>query len=286
MRIKKIKIRYLLIAWLIIYILISLFKYIKLKTLIYNKYGLISKTFSTKMYINESILIDGAMLIVGFPVLLLSGGWNFTQWAYSDVKFDFNQKLTTYIELKPKFMQNKFQVTMRGGKIVEDTFINALATDPKFQHLYSEWVKKQVGIEDDGVELEFKGAMKSSAWVGDKPYIDFSNINTLDNLEEQICKNTHNLYLHTVVMNNFKSSNATDVLEVVKEYESLLKPYIFNGGDNLLVFGVELNELINDKNDPFSYDILFNYNTNEKRYFKYYKNRPLENNKSEYIYFE
>ena len=42
----------------------------------------------------------------------------------------------------------------------------------------------------------------------------------------------------------------------------------------------------NDKNDPYFYSVLFDYNTNEKKYFIYYENRPLENNKSEYFYFD
>lgn len=156
----------------------------------------------------------------------------------------------------------------------------------KFQHLYSEWVKKQVGIEDENVELEFKGALKSSAWVGEKPCIEFDKITDLDYLEEDICKNTHNLYLHTVVIDKFNSSSVNEVLELVKSYEKLLKPYVFTDGDNVLWFGVKLNDLVNDKEDPFSYGILFDYNKNEKKYYKYYENRSVENNKSEYILFE
>ena len=166
-----------------------------------------------------------------------------------------------------------------------DNFSEVLSKDQKFQHLYSEWIKKQVGIEDENVELKFKEAMKGARMVGKEPYIEFDNINSLDNLEDNICKNIHNLYLHTVVIDNFISSNANDVLSLVKDYERLLKPYVFMSGDNVLWFGVEIKNSVDDEKDPYSYSILFDYNTNEKKYFIYYENRPIENNKSEYISF-
>ena len=75
-------------------------------------------------------------------------------------------------------MDKSFEIWIdkRNNRIFGSDFYEVLATDPKFQHMYSNWVKKQVGIEDENVELEFKGALKSSAWVGEKPYIDFNKI--------------------------------------------------------------------------------------------------------------
>ena len=200
--------------------------------------------------------------------------------------FELKNHYNRFWHISAPFIEKEFSIQLVKGKVLSDNFYKVLATDPKFQHMYSNWVKKQVGIEDENVELEFKGALKSSAWVGEKPYIDFNKITSLDNLTEDICKNTHNLYLKTAVIDNFSSSNPDEVLTLVKSYEHLLKPYVFTNGDNVLWFGVKLNDLVNDKNDPFNYDILFDYNTNEKKYFIYYENRPIENNKSEYITFE
>ena len=184
-------------------------------------------------------------------------------------------------------MSKTFEIWIdkRSNSIYGSNFYEVLSTDLKFQHLYSEWVKKQVGIDDDNIEINFKEAVKGSRWVGEKPYIEFSNINSIDDLEEDICKNTHNLYVYNVEISNFNSLNVEDVLTVVKRYERLLKPYVFSDGDNVLWFGVKLNDSINDKDDPYRYGILFDYNNNEKKYYKYYEKRPIENNKSAYIEF-
>ena len=212
MNIKKFRIRYLLITWIVIYILISLFKYIKIKQLIYDKYGVVSKTFSTKKYINESIIVDGAMLIIGFPVLLLTGGWSFTKWAYSDVKFDFSQKLTTYIELKPRFMQEKFSIEMRDGRIVSDNFYEILSTDQKFQHLYSEWVKKQVGIEDSDMELKFYGQQSNP-----KLEISFDSIEYLSDDYREVFENVKYLYCNGINVNNIYDLTEENSYNIAKE---------------------------------------------------------------------
>ena len=184
-------------------------------------------------------------------------------------------------------MDETFYIAYNKGKhSCRDNFEQVISNDKKFQHLYSDWVKKQVGIEDENVELKFKEGMKGARLVGYNPYIEFDKINSLENLNEDICKNTHNLYLSNVSIVNFDSSKPEDVLKVVNNYEQLLKLWVFNAGDNILWIGVKLNDLVNDKEDPFSYGILFDYNTNKKKYYKYYENRSIENNKSEYISFE
>lgn len=265
MNIKKFKIRYILIAWVVIYILVSLFKYIKIKSLIYDRYGIVSKTFSTKMYINESVLVDGVLLIIGFPVLLLSGGWNFTQWAYRDIELDFSKKLTTYAELKAPFMQEKFQVTMRGGKIVSDTFTSTLATDPKFQHLYSEWVKKQVGIEDENVEFKFAGNF-------DPPYIEFNKITSLSDDYREIFENTHNLYAWLCEASNIKDLNNDNKLKVAKSVreEYLLKvitltslPMGKNFGGRVYISSSE-NARDKDNGYVFDFDIINENDSNSE----------------------
>ena len=192
-----------------------------------------------------------------------------------------------YVVKFDDIMDETFYIAYNTGKYsCSDNFEQVISNDKKFQHLYSEWVKNQVGIEDENVELEFKGALKGARWVGDEPYIDFSKITSLDDLEKQICKNTHNLYVSNIRINNFNSAEINDVLKVVKKYEKLIKPYVFSNGDNILWFGVRLKDSVNNKEDPYRYAILFDYNTNEKKYYKYYENRPIENNKSERVSFE
>ena len=286
MKTKKFKLRYIFIIWIIVYLLISVFKYFQINSLISKKYGALSKTFNTKMYTNESVVIDGLLLIIGVPITFVTGGAEFTQWLYGDIKLDFKRKLITKIELKSDIMDKTFNITMQGGRIVNDNFYEVISNDQKFTHLYSEWVKKQVGIEDSNVELKFTEAVKGARQIGEKPYIDFNKITNLDRLEDQICECTSGLYVKNVDIYNFPSNDIKDILSEVKRYELLIKPYIFKEGDNILWFGVNIKEQANDKNDPYSYSIVFDYNTNEKKYFIYYENRPIMKNKSEYVFFD
>ena len=204
-----------------------------------------------------------------------------------DVKSDVVSNDTDF-DIKTGFMDKSFRVIVDtdNKRIYKDNFYEVLSRDNKFQHLYSVWVKKQVGIEDEDVELTFSEAMKGARLIGDKLYIDFSAITSINNIEEQICKNTHNLYVTNVRISNFYSSNVNEVLERVKLYEQLIKPYVFKEGDNKLWFGVNLKDSLKDIKDPYKFSILFDYNTNEKKYYIYYENRPLDSNKTDFIDFE
>ncbi len=75
-----------------------------------------------------------------------------------------------------------------------------IATDPKFQHLYSEWVKKQVGIEDENVEFGF-------TLIFEEPYIDFDKITTLSEDYREVFENTHDLFLNKIELKNITEVN-------------------------------------------------------------------------------
>ena len=81
-----------------------------------------------------------------------------------------------------------------------DNFDKVISKDKKFQHLYSEWVKTQVGIEDENVELGFAGNF-------DEPYIDFDKITTLSEDYREVFENTHNLFLDTINIKNITEVN-------------------------------------------------------------------------------
>ena len=70
----------------------------------------------------------------------------------------------------------------------------------KFLHLYSEWVKKHVGIEDENVELGFSGNF-------DTPYIEFNKITSLSDDYREIFENTHNLFLDQIELKNKVDEN-------------------------------------------------------------------------------
>ena len=85
------------------------------------------------------------------------------------------------------FMKKDFfiEVSYNKRKVISDTFNSVLSTDPKFQHMYSEWVKKQVGIEDENVE--FKLIYEN---------IDFQNVETLDSNYDEMFENCHYILNH------------------------------------------------------------------------------------------
>ena len=209
MKTKKFKLRYIFIIWIIVYLLISVFKYFQINSLISKKYGALSKTFNTKMYTNESVVIDGLLLIIGVPITFVTGGAEFTQWLYGDIKLDFKRKLITKIELKSDIMDKTFNITMQGGRIVNDNFYEVISNDQKFTHLYSEWVKKQVGIEDSNVEFGFAGNF-------DNPYIEFDKITSLSDDYREIFENTHNLYVWQCRVVNIKDLNENNKVEIAK----------------------------------------------------------------------
>ena len=146
----------------------------------------------------------------------------------------------------------------------------------KFQHLYSEWIKKQVGIDDENVELEFDRAMASSARVIGSPiYIDFKEIVSCDNLEDAICKNTHNIYIRSntygdpgAVIKMSKNTDLQEMLNYADDIEEKIRPKVFiNNSDNRM--SREENKLfiqIKDNDKKMILSILYNYDENFKAY--------------------
>ena len=239
-------IRHICLIWLIIYLIISIFKFIQINIRINEKYGLVSKKFFVVGYTNESIVIDNILLLLDRTVFP-----HFNPFY----RYTVPEKMSTNIVFKTSFMDGKFSVTMKDGIITRDNFYEVLCYDNKFQHMYSEWVKKQVGIDDKNVELEFS----KSADVR----IDFDKIDQLSKDCKEIFENTHNLYLNNVIINNFNLANVDDILTMVNGYEPLLKPYIFTDVDNELRFEIELEDLQNEQNDLYLCSIIFDYNKND-----------------------
>ena len=280
MKIQKVKKRYILLLLVIFYISTSIFQFVRFRIKLNEKYGKVANKFQTTFFYNENMIINTMLSLGLIPIALLHGGIHGVEYVFKDFRLgikDFIKPLPVHMTLKAPFMQESFQVTMRGGKIVSDTFYSTLTTDPKFQHLYSEWVKKQVGIEDENVELIFDGAIKDSSWVGEKPYIDFRSITSTDNLEEQICENTHNLYV--------KSNTYGDpgIIIKVKDYKGLQET--LNYADKIeekvesKVF-IDYNQsMVNKGNDFFinvincdeSLILAIHYNNN-KEYIDYQNN--------------
>lgn len=265
-------VRHICLIWLIIYLIISIFKFIQINNKINEKYVIVSKKFSVVGYTNESIVIDNILLFLDRTIFP-----HFNPFY----RYTVPKKMSTSIVLKASFMDKTFSVTMKDGQIIKDNFYEVLMRDEKFQHLYSEWVKKQVGIEDEGVELKFSRAKFWSRVIGDDVYIDFNKITTNENLEKQICENTHNIYVRSnyhesgIVINiNDSSKDIKSLLEYADDIEKKIHHLIFIYEDNSTYVNKKNNILyisFDNKNSENNIDVMYNYDDNTKHYKHYNK---------------
>ena len=156
--------------------------------------------------------------------------------------------------IKMPFMDNMFFVFINNGEITQVNFYDKVFYDPKFQYLYSEWVKKQVGIYDENVEFKFAGNF-------DNPYIEFDKITSLSEDYREIFENTHNLYAWLCEVRNINyltDENKYEIAEQVRD-NYLLKAMKITGisKDEREFFGGHI-DLSNgnfdlDKNINFTY---------------------------------
>lgn len=141
---------------------------------------------------------------------------------YNGVKLynGISDSLVVSYDINTTFMDNKFKILIGyySLEVLEDTFCNVFYIDHKFQHLYSNWVKKQVWIDDENVEFGF-------AWNFDDPYIDFDKITTLSEDYREVFENTHNLYCNKCYINNLFELNEENAKVIADE---LRNKYLFN----------------------------------------------------------
>jgi hypothetical protein len=190
-------IRHICLIWLIIYLIISIFKFIQINIRINEKYGIVSKKFFVVGYTNESIVIDNILLLLDRTVFP-----HFNPF-YS---YTVPEKMSTNIVFKTSFMDRKFSVTMKDGIITRDNFYEVLLYDKKFQHLYSEWVKKQVGIDDENIDIEIT--------CTDIRFQDIEKYETADNIFE--CSSGR---INSIILKNAKKDASTSFKEKFMEFE-------------------------------------------------------------------
>ena len=130
-------------------------------------------------------------------------------------------------EIRAPFMEKPFEVWIdnRTHEIFGNNFYEVLSTDAKFQHLYSEWVKRQIGCEDENVELGFYGQQSNPKLI-----ILFNQISNLNNNYEEIFKNTYNFYLNTISIKHLRDLNEQNSYDIAlmetSEYVNRIKKMI------------------------------------------------------------
>ena len=159
----------------------------------------------------------------------------------------------------------------KGEHSCRDNFEQVILNDKKFKHLYSNWVKKQVGIDDENVEFEFTGTF-------DEPYIDFDKITTLSEDCREVFENTHNLYAWLCEVKNISSLTEENKIEKAKfAREKYLLPAMNITGitkDKKKYFGghIDLSDGSFKKNEDLCFTFVFDARISdseliEKRYW-------------------
>lgn len=140
----------------------------------------------------------------------------------------------TIFVIKSEFMDKTFGISVdTDKKVVSDNFYEVLSTDSKFQHLYSEWIKKQIGIDDDNVEFQFAGNF-------DNPYIEFDKITSLSEDYREIFENTHNLYAWLCEVRNINYLTYENKYEIAEQVR-----------DNYLLKAMKITGIPKDERDFF-----------------------------------
>ena len=117
--------------------------------------------------------------------------------------------------------------------------------------------------------------------MGDDIYIEFDKINDVDEIDEQICENIKNIYIHSnsydsgvnIVISN--EGNINDILSYADEIESKIKTKIFIHKPHPHQFSNSKNELFIDilnKDNKEIARVHYNYDDNYKEYYDYINN--------------
>lgn len=108
-----------------------------------------------------------------------------------------------------------------------------LLYEPSFREIYNKWLKQQLGINDDSICLFWK----------EDYTIDYTEIDSLENLNENICSRIRNTEIDDIKINNYEYSTINDLMDyVIFILNTILekKPEIIGDGFRFIV--VTLNE--------------------------------------------
>lgn len=80
-----------------------------------------------------------------------------------------------------------------------------LLQEYNFRRVYNRWLKQQLGINDDSIRLFWK----------EDYTIDYTEIESLENLNENICSIIRNTEIDTIEINNYEYSAINDLMDYV-----------------------------------------------------------------------
>ncbi len=136
----------------------------------------------------------------------------------------------------------------------------------KFQHLYSEWIKKQIGVDDENVEFGFTGSYET-------PYVEFEKITSLSEDYSEVFENTHNFYVWTCEVGKINNLNNDNKVEIAK-----------NIRENYLISAMKLTDMPKDERKNFDGCIvLSNKNFDKENDINYFFHYDAKKNNSPLI---
>ena len=158
-------------------------------------------------------------------------------------------------EIRTPFMDKPFEVWIdnRTHQIFGNNFYDVLSYDDKFQHLYSEWVKKQVGIDDENIEMKFS--------CGE---IAFENVKSLSDDMHEILENA-DMACEDLRVYNIKELNYENSFSYAMKYKEIVADPVF------VITGVPEGGTI-----TWIHLYSEDEDSNEKYYFKFYSDNPDE----------
>lgn len=144
---------------------------------------------------------------------------------------------TTYL---PKTVIKFSTPFYKNAKLVVDSLNHNVAScdmnllqEYNFRRVYNRWLKQQLGINDDSIRLFWK----------EDYIIDYTEIESIENLNENICSKIRNNEIDTFKINNYEYSTINDLMDyVILILNTILekKPEIVGNGFRFIF--VTLNE--------------------------------------------
>ncbi|MDO5569814.1 MAG: hypothetical protein Q4G04_06940 [bacterium] len=226
---KKNIIKAIFLFIILFYLCSTLISYSQYRSRLNEKYGKLSSYMRTTFFYKESLIINTAIvLVVGIATIPVTGlmgvGYDYSSLTDSISTYPIFQPRTTHALVKVPFMDKPFEIELQNGEITRDTFDKVFFEDPKkeFNHLYSDWLKKQIGFDDKNVEFKM--------WFGK---IDFENIN---NIEDDGDEYIFNLFkessrIKSVYIKNIKDLDDT----ILKEKNEYINNELMKKIDTILV---------------------------------------------------
>ena len=156
---------------------------------------------------------------------------NIYTYNYTDIWMPTTYLPETAIRFSTPFYKNaEIRIDSKNHNVIK---CNMRLLENSFRGIYNKFIKQQLGINDDSIRLFWK----------EDYTIDYTEIESLENLNENICSKIRNTEINSIEINNYEYSTINDLMDyVIFILNTILekKPEIVGNGFRFIV--VTLNE--------------------------------------------